>query len=65
MSHVTLVRHGQANSSARDELGYDRLSELGWQQAEWLWLLVVFLAAALQSQMRWRQGLGNNHWFSG
>ncbi|EBA07617.1 histidine phosphatase family protein [Sagittula stellata] len=36
MSHVTLVRHGQANSAARDELEYDRLSELGWQQAEWL-----------------------------
>ena len=36
MSHVTYVRHGQANSQARDELGYDRLSPLGRQQAEWL-----------------------------
>ncbi len=36
MSFVTLVRHGQANSSARDEDGYDRLSDLGWQQARWL-----------------------------
>jgi broad specificity phosphatase PhoE len=36
MSFVTLVRHGQANSSARDEGSYDRLSPLGWQQAEWL-----------------------------
>lgn len=36
MSFVTLVRHGQANSAARDETGYDRLSELGWQQARWL-----------------------------
>ncbi|GGG73331.1 fructose 2,6-bisphosphatase [Salipiger pallidus] len=36
MAHVTLVRHGQANSSARDEISYDRLSELGWQQARWL-----------------------------
>lgn len=36
MSFVTLVRHGQANSGARDELGYDRLSDLGWQQARWL-----------------------------
>ncbi|WP_322867805.1 histidine phosphatase family protein [Aquicoccus sp. G2-2] len=36
MTHITLVRHGQANSSARDELGYDRLSDLGRQQALWL-----------------------------
>lgn len=36
MSHVTLVRHGQANTSARDEYGYDKLSDLGWQQARWL-----------------------------
>lgn len=36
MTFVTLVRHGQANSAARDETGYDRLSELGWQQARWL-----------------------------
>ena len=36
MSHITLVRHGQANSSARTEGGYDRLSPLGRQQAEWL-----------------------------
>lgn len=36
MSFITLVRHGQANSSARDEGSYDRLSDLGWQQARWL-----------------------------
>jgi broad specificity phosphatase PhoE len=36
MSFVTLVRHGQANSGARDEEGYDKLSELGHQQARWL-----------------------------
>ncbi len=36
MSHVTLVRHGQANSAARDEESYDKLSDLGWQQATWL-----------------------------
>lgn len=36
MSHITLVRHGQANSSARTEGGYDRLSPLGRQQAAWL-----------------------------
>lgn len=36
MSHITLIRHGQANSTARDELSYDRLSDLGKQQAAWL-----------------------------
>ncbi len=40
MGTVTLVRHGQANSGATDEEGYDRLSDLGTQQAAWLggWL---------------------------
>ncbi|PYG29110.1 histidine phosphatase family protein [Pelagimonas varians] len=36
MSHITLVRHGQANTEARDELSYDQLSDLGMQQARWL-----------------------------
>lgn len=36
MTHITLVRHGQANSASQDELGYDRLSPLGHIQAEWL-----------------------------
>ena len=36
MAEIILVRHGQANSSARDEAGYDRLSDLGHQQARWL-----------------------------
>lgn len=36
MSHITLIRHGQANSKARTEGDYDRLSPLGRQQAEWL-----------------------------
>ncbi|SMX26766.1 phosphoglycerate mutase [Pelagimonas phthalicica] len=36
MSHITLVRHGQANTEARDETSYDKLSDLGWQQARWL-----------------------------
>ncbi|WP_037313573.1 histidine phosphatase family protein [Ruegeria halocynthiae] len=36
MSHITLVRHGQANTGARDEANYDKLSELGHQQARWL-----------------------------
>ena len=36
MSHITLIRHGQANTEARDEASYDRLSDLGHQQAAWL-----------------------------
>lgn len=40
MTEIILVRHGQANSGAGDEAGYDRLSDLGHQQAAWLgaWL---------------------------
>ncbi len=36
MSQITLIRHGQAQTGATDEAGYDRLSELGQQQARWL-----------------------------
>ncbi len=36
MSHITLIRHGQANSGATTEEDYDRLSPLGHQQAAWL-----------------------------
>ena len=36
MSQITLIRHGQANSGAQDEAGYDSLSPLGHQQAAWL-----------------------------
>jgi len=36
MGEITLVRHGQANSAATDEAGYDKLSDLGHQQAAWL-----------------------------
>lgn len=36
MGEITLVRHGQANSGAQSEEEYDRLSELGAQQALWL-----------------------------
>ncbi|MCU4651512.1 histidine phosphatase family protein [Roseibacterium sp. SDUM158016] len=40
MGELVLIRHGQANSGASDEAGYDRLSDLGRQQARWLgdWL---------------------------
>lgn len=36
MAQITLIRHGQANSEARDEDSYDRLSDLGRQQSAWL-----------------------------
>ncbi len=36
MSHITLIRHGQANSLAKDEVSYDKLSPLGHEQAAWL-----------------------------
>lgn len=36
MSHITLIRHGQANSHAKDEASYDKLSDLGHEQAAWL-----------------------------
>ncbi|MFK7878525.1 histidine phosphatase family protein [Roseobacter sp.] len=36
MSHITLIRHGQANSGAQDEASYDKLSALGHQQSAWL-----------------------------
>lgn len=36
MSTITLIRHGQANSTAKDEASYDRLSALGHTQAQWL-----------------------------
>ncbi|RBI76074.1 histidine phosphatase family protein [Roseovarius sp. TE539] len=36
MAEIILVRHGQANSHATDEQSYDRLSDLGREQATWL-----------------------------
>ncbi len=36
MSHITLIRHGQANTGAKDETSYDKLSPLGHQQSAWL-----------------------------
>ncbi len=36
VAEIILVRHGQANSHATDEESYDRLSDLGRQQARWL-----------------------------
>ncbi|MDJ1007606.1 MAG: histidine phosphatase family protein [Paracoccaceae bacterium] len=36
MGEIVLVRHGQANTGAKTEAEYDRLSERGKTQAEWL-----------------------------
>jgi len=36
VAEIILVRHGQANYTANSEADYDRLSELGQQQARWL-----------------------------
>lgn len=36
MGTITLIRHGQANSHAKTEDDYDRLSDLGHQQSRWL-----------------------------
>lgn len=36
MVELTLIRHGQAQTGAKDEASYDSLSELGHQQARWL-----------------------------
>ncbi|PVA10792.1 histidine phosphatase family protein [Pelagivirga sediminicola] len=43
MTEIILVRHGQANSGAANEASYDRLSDLGHRQAEWLgaWLAMT------------------------
>lgn len=36
MTEIIVVRHGQAQTGAKDEASYDKLSELGHQQAAWL-----------------------------
>lgn len=40
MGEIIMVRHGQANTGAASEADYDKLSDLGHQQANWLgdWL---------------------------
>jgi len=53
MSHITFIRHGQANSQAKSEAEYDRLSPLGHQQAAWLG---QHLKAANQHHMRLYSG---------
>jgi broad specificity phosphatase PhoE len=36
MSEIIIVRHGQAQTGAKDEASYDKLSDLGHVQAAWL-----------------------------
>ncbi|MBR9862523.1 MAG: histidine phosphatase family protein [Rhodobacteraceae bacterium] len=36
MAEIIMVRHGQAQTGAKDEASYDNLSDLGHQQARWL-----------------------------
>ena len=60
MGDIILVRHGQANTHAKTEAEYDRLSELGRRQAAWLgdWLAAhgnVFDHVLSGTLMRHRQ----------
>ena len=58
MSHITLIRHGQANSQAKDEASYDQLSSLGRQQSAWLG---AHLRAGEQHHMRLYTGTLKRH----
>ena len=69
MGELTLVRHGQANSAADNEVDYDRLSDLGHQQARWLgaWMAAhdqpydsVF-SGTLRRQRETAAGMGFTH----
>lgn len=67
MTEITLVRHGQANTGAQDEASYDRLSELGHQQAAWLGehLETVgpydrIISGAMRRQIETAQGLNRS-----
>ena len=66
MGEITLVRHGQANSAATNEADYDRLTDLGHQQAKWLgeWMAAHdgpfddVYAGSLRRQRETAAGLG-------
>lgn len=66
MGEITLVRHGQANSAATTEVEYDRLSDLGHEQAAWLgrWMREhdrpydVVLSGTLRRQRETVAGMG-------
>ncbi|MEO0990884.1 MAG: histidine phosphatase family protein [Pseudomonadota bacterium] len=60
MGEVVIIRHGQANSAAKDEASYDILSELGHRQAGWLgeWMAAqneTFDAAFVGTMRRHRE----------
>ena len=58
MSHITLIRHGQANSQATEEASYDQLSSLGRQQSAWLG---AYLNAQQQHHVRLYTGTLKRH----
>ena len=66
MGEIILVRHGQANSAAKDEESYDRLSALGFQQAQWLGEYLAeregpfdkVIAGSLRRHVETAQGIG-------
>ena len=66
MGEVVLVRHGQANSFAKTEEDYDKLSELGHKQARWLgeWMkehdasFDVVMSGTLRRQVETLENIG-------
>jgi len=60
------VRHGQANSTGDNEIDYDRLSDLGHQQAKWLgeWMAAhdqpydIVYSGTLRRQKETAAGMG-------
>lgn len=67
MGTLTLVRHGQANSAAKTEEEYDKLSALGHQQAAWLgeWMqqrgedFDLVLSGSLRRHIETAEGMGH------
>ena len=65
MTHITMIRHGQANSSAKNEQAYDMLTSLGHQQAKWIGEYLVqtgvnfdkIYSGTLRRQIETAQGL--------
>lgn len=65
MVELTLVRHGQAQTGARDEISYDQLSALGHQQSKWLGEVLQeeprfdrIISGAMTRQLETAQSLG-------
>ncbi|MEH6545858.1 MAG: histidine phosphatase family protein [Sneathiella sp.] len=68
MTELTLIRHGQAQTGATDEASYDRLSDLGHEQARWLGEYFRkslnfdhILSGTLTRQIETAQSLGLSH----